>query len=70
MPDAPMQTITGFNQDEEGHWRVELSCGHTRHVRHTPPWQNREWVLTEQGREAMIGEEIECGVCASIRVRC
>ena len=59
-----MQTIIGFNQDEEGHWRAELSCGHTRHVRHNPPWQNREWVLTEQGREGMMGEMIECGACA------
>ena len=64
MPDAPMQKIIGFSQDEEGHWRVDLACGHRRHVRHMPPWQNREWVLTEQGREAMIGEVIECGLCA------
>ncbi|MFB8831117.1 DUF3565 domain-containing protein [Azotobacter sp. CWF10] len=21
-----------------------LSCGHTQHLRHQPPWQNRPWV--------------------------
>ncbi|MBP0644435.1 DUF3565 domain-containing protein, partial [Mycobacterium tuberculosis] len=27
----PISRITGFQQDEEGHWVVELSCGHTQH---------------------------------------
>ena len=45
------QAIVGFHLDEEHHWVAELSCGHTQHVRHTPPWQNRPWVQTEQGRQ-------------------
>jgi hypothetical protein len=24
---------------------AELSCGHTQHLRHQPPWQSRAWVL-------------------------
>lgn len=57
------QVITGFNQDDCGDWVAELSCGHARHVRHNPPWQDRVWVTTEQGRQKMIGVEIECGLC-------
>lgn len=57
------QRILAFNQDDLGDWVVELSCGHTRHVRHRPPWQNRPWVLTNEGREAMIGEMLSCGLC-------
>jgi hypothetical protein len=41
----PVSLITGFHQDEDGHWVVELSCGHTQHLRHQPPWQARPWVL-------------------------
>ena len=32
-------TITGFHQDEEEYWVADLSCGHSRHFRHNPPWQ-------------------------------
>jgi hypothetical protein len=32
-------------------------------MRHRPPWQNREWVTTEEGRAARIGAEIECSSC-------
>ena len=38
--------ITGFHEDEEGHWVAELECGHAQHVRHDPPWQSRPWVTT------------------------
>ncbi len=45
------QAIVSFHLDEQGHWVAELACGHGQHVRHDPPWQNRPWVLTEQGRK-------------------
>ena len=57
------QAITGFNKDELGDWVAELECGHARHVRHRPPWQNRPWVTTEDGRNKMIGQLIECRLC-------
>ncbi|MGB5398568.1 MAG: DUF3565 domain-containing protein [Gammaproteobacteria bacterium] len=57
------QKIMAFNQDDIGDWVAELACGHARHVRHRPPWQNRPWVLTEKSRAAMIGKELECGLC-------
>ena len=56
--------ITGFHTDEEGHWVAELDCGHTVHVRHDPPWQNRSWVLTNDGRNEMLGVVLDCKKCA------
>ncbi len=68
MPDKPIQQlITGFEQDEDGHWVAHLACGHKRHVRHSPPWQNREWVVDEVRRSAMIGEPLVCGECVQQR---
>jgi tellurite methyltransferase len=59
-----MQTkITGFRQDEEAHWVAELQCGHTQHMRHAPPWQERAWVLSMQGRASKLGQAIECPLC-------
>jgi len=55
--------ITGFRQDPEGDWIAELACGHTQHMRHRPPWQNRAWVTTEAGRAAKVGAAIECPSC-------
>jgi hypothetical protein len=56
--------ITGFHQDDDGHWVAELDCGHNRHVRHLPPFQEREWVVTKFGRDSKLGVEISCGLCA------
>lgn len=57
------QKIVGFDLDDESHWRAELACGHHQHVRHEPPLRTRLWVLTEDGRSAMIGVELECKKC-------
>jgi Protein of unknown function (DUF3565) len=56
-------TIIGFHPDDEGQWIAELSCGHTQHMRHDPPWQNRPWVLTKDGRQRYIGVAIPCALC-------
>lgn len=64
-PDAPLRTITGFRQDEEGHWIAELECGHSQHMRHQPPWQVRPWVLTADGRAQYIGVPVPCRLCAA-----
>lgn len=55
--------IIGFHQDEEGYWVADLACGHTRHVRHNPPWMNRPWVTSEEGRREFIGARIHCKTC-------
>lgn len=57
------RAIAGFHQDDEGHWVAELECGHTQHVRHNPPWINRPWVLTEEGRQQMLGRRLQCKKC-------
>jgi hypothetical protein len=56
--------IERFFQDEEGHWVAEMECGHTQHMRHIPPWQNRPWVTSEQGREARLGTRLKCKECS------
>jgi len=55
--------IVGFHQDAEGHWVAELECGHNQHVRHDPPWINRPWVVTPEGRQRTLGKVLECRKC-------
>ena len=57
------QRITGFEKDDEGHWRAALDCGHFQHVRHDPPLTTRHWVLTQEGRDSRIGFELDCKRC-------
>ena len=59
----PGRRIVGFHQDAETQWVAELDCGHTHHVRHTPPWEVRPWVLTEAGRAAHLGTVLSCPLC-------
>jgi hypothetical protein len=63
---GPNRAITGFHQDDEGHWVAELECGHGQHMRHDPPWQNRPWVLTPEGRSRFIGVGIPCAKCRQV----
>ena len=58
--------VIGFHTDEEGHWVAELDCGHTVHMRHDPPWQNRPWVLTKAGRDEMLEAVLDCNKCAPL----
>ena len=57
------QKITGFDRDDEHHWRAILACGHRQHVRHDPPLTTRDWVLTEEGRASRLGLELDCKRC-------
>lgn len=59
--------IVGFHQDEERHWVAELECGHTQHVRHDPPWVNRPWVTSAEGRAGMLGFMLNCRLCDAPR---
>jgi len=58
-----LQKTIGFHLDEHNDWVADLECGHTQHVRHEPPWQNREWVITSAGRKDKLGEELFCKKC-------
>ncbi len=55
--------IVGYHLDEEGHWGGELECGHNQHVRHDPPWINRPWTQTVEGRAGALGKELNCKKC-------
>lgn len=58
--DRPIQ---GFRTDEHGDWVALLGCGHPQHVRHRPPFINRPWVITEQGRQSKLGKVLNCVRC-------
>jgi hypothetical protein len=58
-----LRKIVGFHQDEHEDWVAELECGHTRHIRHNPPWTNHPWVVTPEGRERFIGHTLDCKDC-------
>ncbi|MHB8295114.1 MAG: DUF3565 domain-containing protein [Acidimicrobiales bacterium] len=34
-----IRRIVGFRGDAEGDWVAELSCWHSQHIRHRPPFQ-------------------------------
>ncbi len=57
------QKIVGYHKDDEDYWVAELTCGHFQHVRHNPPMVSRPWVLTDEGRESMLGYELNCKKC-------
>jgi hypothetical protein len=61
---ASMQrSIVGYHLDDHGHWVAELVCGHNQHVRHEPPFMNREWTTTKEGRDSRLGTLLECKLC-------
>jgi hypothetical protein len=55
--------IVYYHLDDEHHWVAELECGHEQHVRHQPPWINRPWVTTQEGRDSKLGEMLDCRKC-------
>jgi hypothetical protein len=55
--------IVGFEQDEMDDWVALLECGHRQHVRHRPPWQERPWVVTPEGRQGRLGTPLDCVHC-------
>lgn len=58
-----LQAITGYHLDNENHWVARLACQHFQHVRHQPPFINRPWVLQQETREAMLGQQLDCKKC-------
>ena len=55
--------IVSFSQDQDGLWVAHLDCGHRQHMRHQPPWQNRPWVTTPEGRATRLGVTVPCRAC-------
>ena len=60
------QPIVGYHLDEEGHWVADLACGHGQHVRHQPPFMNRPWVITSEGRNQHVGTLLNCKKCEAL----
>lgn len=55
--------ITGYRRDDAGDWVAQLDCGHGQHLRHRPPFFNRPWVETEEGRQSRLGARLDCLRC-------
>ena len=55
--------IIALHQDDQGDWVVDLECGHSQHVRHQPPWVERLWVTTPDGRQNRLGSPVDCRQC-------
>lgn len=55
--------IVEFYKDENQEWVAKLDCGHTQHMRHKPPFINRPWTKTKDGRKNYIGHKIDCKKC-------
>jgi hypothetical protein len=55
--------IVGYHRDGQSDWVAELECGHPQHVRHRPPWEERPWTLSAEGRASRIGSELTCKRC-------
>jgi len=58
------QPIVDFHRDDNDDWVAVLGCLHFQHVRHDPPWQNREWVTTPAGRIDHLGQMLRCVKCS------
>ncbi|MHB8449978.1 MAG: DUF3565 domain-containing protein [Mycobacteriales bacterium] len=58
-----LRPIAAFHRDADGDWVAELSCWHTQHVRHQPPFRDRPWVLDPAGRAVYIGTVLDCPPC-------
>lgn len=57
------QQIVGYHLDENNDWVAELACCHFQHVRHNPPFINRPWVISQAGRDNMLGYKLNCKKC-------
>jgi hypothetical protein len=44
-------------------WVADLECGQQQHVRHAPPWLNRPWVVSPEGRQSRFGSSLDCKHC-------
>ena len=57
------RSIVSFHRDADKDWVAELDCGHSQHVRHHPPFDNRPWTTTEAGRRSKLGRHLVCPNC-------
>jgi tellurite methyltransferase len=61
---GPMhRAMVGFRRDDEGDWVAELSCLHSQHVRHEPPFREAAWIEDDEERARRVGEPLDCPLC-------
>jgi tellurite resistance-related uncharacterized protein len=60
------RAIVGYHKDEEDDWVAELDCCHNQHVRHQPPFFNRPWTQSQEGRDSMLGQQLSCVRCDAL----
>ncbi len=60
------RSISGYGVDEFGDPFAWLDCGHRQHVRHQPPFINRPWVASDEGRQSMLGHPLNCVRCDAL----
>ena len=46
------RAMTGFRRDDDGDWVAELSCLHSQHIRHQPPFWEAAWIEDDEARAA------------------
>ena len=57
------RTMTGFHRDDDGAWVAELSCLHSQHIRHQPPFWEAAWIEDDQERTRRVGHHLDCPLC-------
>jgi tellurite methyltransferase len=57
------RTMTGFHRDDDGDWVAELSCLHSQHIRHEPPFREAAWIEDAAERSRRVGELLDCPLC-------
>ncbi len=57
------RAMTGFRRDELGDWVADLSCLHSRHIRHRPPFSEAAWIEDDAARADRIGQLLDCPLC-------
>jgi tellurite methyltransferase len=55
--------MTGFRRDDDGVWVAELSCLHSQHIRHEPPFREAPWIEDDDERARRVGQPLDCPLC-------
>ena len=57
------RAMTGFRRDDDGAWVAELSCLHSQHIRHEPPFWEAAWIEDDEARGERVGQPLDCPLC-------
>ena len=57
------RAMTGFRRDDDGAWVAQLSCLHSQHIRHQPPFWEAAWIEDDGARAERVGQSLDCPLC-------